>query len=146
MCGWWSRWHVAALICISMLNSGCGGGERQPDRYPVRGSVVFKGKPTPHAIVCFIPADSDSDIEPAAGVVDDDGNFELRSRKHFPGAQPGDYLVTVSWQIPKNPHSNDDPEYGPELLPKKYSETKTSGLKATIEASDNELSPFELNP
>lgn len=147
MVGPWSRSRVAAFIWVSISILGCGSGAApQPARYPVTGKVLFKGKPAKYAVVSLIPVESSEGIGPAEGRADIDGNFEVKSYRTFPGAEPGDYLVSVSWQIPGNPLSADDPEYGPELLPKRYQDPATSGLKATVEATENELPTFELNP
>jgi hypothetical protein len=141
----WSWVFITTFICLPLVIAGCSDNS-QPARYPVSGKVLFKGKPTPYAIVCLIPADASEDAEPAAGVVEEDGTFKVLSRKHYEGAEPGEYKVTISWQIPRNPKSTEDPNYGPELLPKKYQDIQTSGLTASIGPTDNELPPFELNP
>ena len=142
MCGPNMRSKFSALIIGLVLCAGCGPRlvrEVDPVCYPVTGKVTFSGKPAHYAIVTFTPVEQDDER------LDEDGVFQLKTRRRTDGAEPGEYIVTISWRIPQNPGS-DDPEYGKELLPKKYQDVKTSGLKFTVEATENEVPPYELTP
>ena len=134
---------LPALMCLLALNLGCSSGSKEPRVYPVKGTVLFKGEPTAGAKVAFIPVD-DTEAAPAWGVVDDEGRFQLTTRKHLDGAQKGEYYVTVSWIKPINPNSNDT-DYTDELLPNKYQDPKASDLIVVVDAKTNQLEPIELN-
>jgi hypothetical protein len=142
------RTVYSAVLISLMLCTGCGprlAREADPVCHPVTGNVTFKGKPAQYAIVTFTPVDVSEDRLGADGICDEDGFFRLQTRRRTEGAEPGDYLVTISWRIPERPGS-DDPEYGKELLPKKYLDKSTSGLKFTVEPTENEVPPYDLNP
>ena len=131
-------WLLTAVI-------GCSSANKDPRCYPVTGKVTFKGKPAQFAVVSFIPADTAEGRMPAAGVVDEFGEFRLLTQKRIEGAQSGKYLVKFTFRIPGNP-GTDDAEYGRELLPKKYLDTATSGYEFTVEPTENDVPPFALTP
>lgn len=116
---------------------------------PVSGSVSFEGKPTPGAVVLFLRAgDPDAKGLRIAGIVDEEGFFEMSttvSAGTLPGVQEGSYIATVTWAKPINPDDKDS-DMGPDLLPEKYKDHKTSTLRVEIEAGENVLNPFELAP
>lgn len=133
--------HVG-VIGLCMMGVGCS---RQPSANtgysPVRGKVLVNGQPAGFAAVNLIPV---SGQMPAGGMADASGEFRLNTRG-FNGAEPGEYLVTISWALPKDPSST-EPDFGPELLPAKYQDPKQSGLKIVIDAKNNVLPPFDLKP
>jgi len=149
-----SRRLCRALVCLGILFAlGCGrdigppaGTEGLDDLQPVTGSVLFEGKPTPGAVVLFVPS-----VKPeafryrVAGIVDEDGNFEMQTtvpEGTRPGVAPGQYLVTVSWTEPIDPDDKDTDLR--ELLPEKYTLALSSGLRVEIDEGANELEAFEL--
>jgi hypothetical protein len=134
-----TRFCVAS--CLILWGSSCSGNK--DGVYPVRGSVIVDGEPAEHANVLFVPVDSSDEIPQASAVVGADGEFQLTTYRQFDGAKPGEYLVRISWAIPVDSDVS-EPDYGPELLPKKYLDPKTSGLTVLIEAKNNVLEPFEL--
>lgn len=119
------------------------------DLQPVSGSVSFQGQPTPGAVVMFFRKDDpEAKGLRIAGVVDDDGFFEMSttvSAGTLPGVQEGSYIVTITWAKPINPDDRDS-DMGPDLLPEKYKDYKTSNLPVEVVAGDNALDPFELVP
>ena len=130
------------VVGVSLSSPGCSKSKGKSEGvYPVRGSVIVNGEPAQYANVLFIP--SDPDAQRASAVVGEDGEFRLTTLREFDGAEPGSYVVTISWAKPKNPDVG-EPDYGPELLPKNYQDPAKSGLKVEIEAKDNLLEPFDL--
>jgi hypothetical protein len=142
---------LASLVALSACSDGGPpkNTEGLQNLQPVSGTVSFQGKPTPGAVVLFHPAaDPDSYKKRIAGIVDDEGSFEMStgvSAGMRPGVEPGQYKVTISWAEPIDPNDRDS-DMGPDLLPVKYKDHKTSGLMVEIEAGSNELDPFELTP
>jgi len=145
-------------VCLAVLCTtfGCNRDYGPPrnteglqNLQPVGGSVSFEGKPTPGALVYFFPADEpESPDRRIAGVVEEDGSFEMQTtvgEGSRLGVEPGNYLVTISWSRPVNPYDHDSDE-GPELLPERYKDYKTSNLRVEIVEGTNELNPFELTP
>jgi hypothetical protein len=137
--------QVIAWLCISTVLIGCSGDHGATARYPVRGTVKFKDKPTQYAVVTFHPVDPDqSEFGSASGICNDEGEYQLTTKKPLDGAVPGKYRVAITWRIPDNPRETET-LYGKELLPKKYLDPKTSGLEREVEANDNEIN-FDLSP
>jgi hypothetical protein len=85
---------VVALAALSL--SGCGGG---PAMAPVKGRVMFNGKPVRQASVIFAPiASGEKDLQagkPATGLTDDDGNYTLSTYKLNDGARVGRHQVKI---------------------------------------------------
>ncbi|HEY0983218.1 MULTISPECIES: hypothetical protein [unclassified Schlesneria] len=131
---------IVAGICVA--NLGCFSSTGVSEGiYPVEGSVFVNGEPAEFANVLFVPKDSDA--QPASAVVGPDGAFRLTTQRQFDGAEPGEYTVTISWAKPLNPNLR-EPDYGPELLPKKYQDPKKSDLVVEVEPTKNVLEPFEI--
>jgi hypothetical protein len=83
------------LVLFAGLLSGCGQRTLpQEQTYPVRGRVLYKGKPARYVLVRFEPAGKGVE---AIGRTGNDGIFELRtfSNEGNDGAVPGEYKVTV---------------------------------------------------
>ncbi len=146
------RFIVLALLAVLWGCSDGGppkGTEGLQNLQPVSGTVSFQGKPTPGAVVLFHPtADPDSFKKRIAGIVDEEGSFEMSTTVGAgtrPGVEPGSYKVTISWAERVDPNDKDS-DMGPDLLPEKYKDHKTSGLTVEIETGSNELDPFELTP
>src|SRR5262249_15394883 len=84
---------LSALGLLSLC--GCSG----PPMAPVKGQVMFNGKPVREAAVTFSPAGSPGQLEtgkPAAGFTDEEGRFELSTFKSYDGALVGSHSVHVS--------------------------------------------------
>ena len=144
---------LCALIAVGLL-SGCGGGQPGADRpavVPVKGLVLYDGKPVEGAMVVFQPEKHEHG---AAGLTDANGAFRLRTFSPDAGAVPGEFKVSIrktQTRASGGGAEADDAEH-PEgqavetwLLPKNYSNPATSGLTATVtEGGPNEFK-FELS-
>ena len=64
----------------------------------VEGIVVLDNQPVPEATVLFIPEGGTG--QPAQGMTDENGKFQLTTFKENDGALPGDYKVTVTKSVP----------------------------------------------
>ena len=139
---------LALLVLLVSGLSGCGGTVRDDYNRLLKGKVLVKGEPAAYAQVTLLPAsDPKSTTDGAVAVADGDGNFGVRPMAPSKTMlKPGEYLVAVSWRIPKNAHSSDDQDYGAEKLPAKFQDPETSGLKVKIESSLKELPPIEVTP
>jgi hypothetical protein len=85
-----------SVVLILVLSAGCS----QTGMAPVKGRVMFNGKPVKEAQVTFAPAPrSAGDKEPgkpATGFTTADGVFVLSTYKAYDGALIGMHHVTVS--------------------------------------------------
>lgn len=73
--------YVLGLAAIELI--GCGGSE--PNVYPVKGRVVFAGKPLPYGTVTFFGPRGKFD---GVAEIDANGNYQLQ-------VPPGKYTVGV---------------------------------------------------
>src|SRR5437868_3529045 len=83
---------LAGLGLITIL--GCGDDTGLGQRYPVSGTVTFKGQPLEKGRIDFIPVDS-ANGRPASGEIVG-GSYSLTTAVSGDGAMPGQYKVTVT--------------------------------------------------
>jgi hypothetical protein len=113
---------------------GCGS---KAELHSAHGKVYVDGKPADGAIVVLHPAkDIEAKQEHPSATVDADGSFHLE-------APAGEYQVAVVWY---DPSSKTNPKTGvtPTKLNPRFSDPKTSALRAAISPGENELPPFQL--
>ena len=134
---------LAAFLC-----AGCSRGPEQPPTFPVSGTVTSNGKPVERATIVFVPA---ANGEPAAGITDANGKYQLTTFSAGDGAQAGEYRVKVSKYDTKPPTADEKQRYmtqeqeqkiyaenerptppSKNLLPKKYESEETSGLAHSV--------------
>lgn len=137
-----------SLMAVSLTVglAGCGGSSSTPT-HPVRGKVLFDGKPPANALVVLHPlGDTQKDSPRPRAKVEPDGTFTVGTFDAKDGAPAGEYAVTVQlwlssatgkggWQDEALPRNQ---------LPGRYSLTSTSGLRARVTTGENELPVFEL--
>ncbi len=144
------------LVGIALgVTIGCAGPTSdRPATYPVTGIVTLDGSPVAGAAVTFVPSVGGKS---AAGVTDASGKYALTTFEGGDGAVPGDYSVKIvkyeggevggeetgegdagmmSADYEAGVESGED-EAAKNLLPEKYSDAKTSGLKATVTEGEN---------
>lgn len=133
-----------ALICITV---GCDGTNR-PSTVKVSGGVKVNGKPMTKGRIRFIPEES-SEGKTAIGDIDETGHFRLSTFEPGDGIVPGMYVADVSGLGISDPPqtdagadmgakvANEEAAGGSPSVPKKYTDTKTSGLRYTITESDD---------
>lgn len=141
--------------------AGCGSDQDIPEAYTnlsaVSGTVLLNGKPLPAAAITFIPAGQQG-VQPAYGLTDDAGKYELmtpvhgRSADENMGAVPGQYRVTINKlvmpngsEIPKEQTHADAMQAGAqESLPAIYSNPERTTLTAEVIAGQ-EPKNFDFN-
>jgi hypothetical protein len=103
-------WHLALLACAASLGElvGCGQGHEVAQ---VRGKVVCRSGSLPESairMVRFEPtADTDAAVRKgASGVINDDGTFELYTRRPGDGVHVGKYAVTFAFYKSAMDHSS----------------------------------------
>lgn len=137
---WGSPLVLAAATCLGGV-CGCGTeAEEFPETFPVTGKVSLRGEPLSKGAISFVPTNG----RPATANIEADGTYRLSTFKPGDGAVPGPYRVTISAMDTdpmQMPRPGDPPPKS--LVPKKYSKTATSDLKATVEKKTNEI-PFDL--
>jgi hypothetical protein len=133
---------LAAILSLSFL-AGCSKTDSNRLRvFPVKGQVQFEGRPTPGAWVFLHPVRADPRTPRARGEVDKNGTFALTTYQANDGVPAGEYAVTVEWR--RVAGRGEDVQIGPNLLPAKYSNVRTSGLRVCVAEGANQLPPFQL--
>lgn len=170
--------RCAILSAALLLGLGCSKGPKTPT-VPVSGTIKYKGDPVAQATVGFVikTATEGKTQHPARGVTDDQGRYTLSTYinpNEYPGAPPGDYIVTVSKRegagggggeinyeelykkqmanIPKEGSANTQQatqalaqqQQPKSLIPQKYEDAKQSDLQATVKPAGAQTFDFEL--
>ncbi len=138
-----ARWVLlVSLIASSASLSGCDRDKLVT--YPVRGKLLFDGKPVAYATIAFHPLEPNEGkpIRPVA-TVDADGSFTLSTYGKNDGAPAGEYIVTVEWRRAEKTQGGDY-QPGPNRLPARYGKQETSHLRAMVEPGPNDLPIFHL--
>ena len=134
----WMRFFVVALSAMAPMACGSTG----PGMAQVSGKVTYKGNPVTKGTITFQATSPGG--RNATGMIDPGGYYRLQTENPSDGALVGDYVVVISARddevldyIPKTPVP---PKY---LVPAKFEDPKTSGLKATVKSGSNPID-FEL--
>jgi hypothetical protein len=149
-----SRWRRAATLTAValMVVFGCGTDDGLGKRYPVSGTVNYKGQPVPSGTISFIPDKADG--RAANGTIEA-GSFTLMTLTEGDGALPGTYKVTVVAKetgavtaskfggAPSQQQSFQANKAAKSLIPAKYGSATTTDLKAEVKAESNKAN-FEL--
>jgi hypothetical protein len=119
--GW--RWAFGVFLIVGCTHSG-------PELVDVRGTVSYQGKPVATGTISFLPmADQPKSLRPAVGSLSTDGAYELRAFPGMVGVIPGEYQVSVTAYT--GSLMDGTAKY---LIPKRFTNPQTSGLKATVPA------------
>ena len=89
--------NVRCLLLVFLTVSVATGCSKS-GLVPVEGIVVLENEPVPEATVLFIPEGGTG--QPAHGMTDENGKFQLSTFKENDGALPGAYKVTVTKSVP----------------------------------------------
>ncbi len=137
------------LLTSCLILTGCGAQAKLPGPppQPVRGTVLYRGKPAAGFRVSFNPltAWEGARFAPAA-LTNENGEFQLRSYHENDGAPVGDYAVTFAW--PQFVVREGDPNDAPaqiDRLKGRYGDPQKSQFKVTVHEGENALEPFVLN-
>jgi len=138
------RLLLVAAVASGLAATGCSRKldkweKLRPKTYNVRGQVLWDGKPEAEVFVTF---ESRSHNVTAVGITDASGRFALKTYNEGDGAVAGEHAVRLEKTVMVRP-----PNAGPEtpssqvsVSPKKYANTATSGLTATVvEKGPNEV-------
>ncbi|NUQ61584.1 MAG: hypothetical protein HUU20_03795 [Pirellulales bacterium] len=153
---------VLLAVLLPRFGLGCSGSHEsnRPKTHPVCGLVTHGGQAIAAATVTFHLLDGS---QSAVGITDERGRYTLTTFVPGDGAIPGQYAVAIAkYDFPRpvaaadgsvadtGEDDVDAPETGQvargeaigsrSLLPGKYADVRTSGLKATInEGGDNQF-------
>jgi hypothetical protein len=132
------------LLALLSPVLGCFGSDLQS----VQGRVTLKGEPIQGAVVVFHPVDATIHSQRPSGTTDSSGNYTLATGPK-PGSSTGEYVVTIVWPgepppLPKGMSTDMTPPEVQDRLKGRYSNVKTSTLKASVKPGSNSIPTFEL--
>jgi hypothetical protein len=138
----WPQW-IAAGVLLGLI---CGCGKKQPDRVavaPVSGSINFEGKSAPGALIVLHPKSGGTSTAPRPRAqVESDGTFRFSTYDSGDGVPPGEYVATITWyQLTKDAG---EVKAGPNVLPRKFANPKTSPWEVRVAESGATLAPLTL--
>jgi len=126
---------IWSAISFCLLASGCGESNGQLPVVPVKGVLIFQGKPLDNALVTFHSADqTPGKITSGRATTKRDGSFELSTYNANDGIPEGDYAVTIECFRLRGGNGSWEP--GPNILPPKYSNPQTSEIKLSVRKED----------
>jgi hypothetical protein len=141
------RFLASWIVCILTFIAGCSETTvpRGPEAYPVKGKVMYRGKPAEGFRVAFHPLEPWNGAQFApSGTTNAAGEFAIHSYKEDDGAPAGDYVVTFSWP---QEISTGDPDDAPRIVDRlrgALASPQKSNLRVTIVKGENSLEPFVL--
>lgn len=150
------------MLVVSL--AGCSGeGEGRKPTHRVIGTVEMAGGPVAGATVMFAPTNG----QPvASGLTDGAGKYELTTYEYGDGAVVGEYNVLVirsskkkdgptelshdAFEKGEDPttsgHAGEEDVDDDNSLPKKYSDSETTDLVATVEEKSENVIDLTLEP
>src|SRR5262245_14244045 len=134
-----NRWGI--LVCaVALAAAGCSGST-MPPRHTVKGRVVMNESPVAEATVVFYPlAEQAQSFPKPLAQTDAKGEFALTTLTQADGAPAGEYAITVELREPRlvgEEYTRD----GRHLLPERYADPASSGLRYKVIAGSNEVPP-----
>lgn len=133
----------AAKVVLLAIAVGCSA-KTGPACFPVHGTVLLDEKPLAEAMIVLHPAGGDMEgKQKPVAYSDAAGRFAVSTRVLGDGAPPGEYSITVELRAPQT-LGEETVRNGPNLLPSRYAQPVTSGLRCTVANSENELPPIDL--
>jgi hypothetical protein len=143
------------LLALVPVAYGCGSNSGLPDMVPIRGEVLYKGKPLSEGegTVVYLPAESGTSRQ-ATGAIQSDGTFQLMTMQPGDGAMKGKYTIVVYCYKPHPSATLSREEYDKQLragkldrgslIPDRYSNPATSGLSDVVDDSHSGFKRIEL--
>jgi hypothetical protein len=141
---------LAALLLIA--TAGCGNSGNVTV-YPVKGTVMFNGKPMlGGGSIAFIPTTSQKG-KAAGGEIKEDGTFVMSTYGNGDGSMAGTFRVIITQSVYEEPENTGDSDSTPvakskepiaevdkaDRIPTIYSDGANSPATVTIEPKPNEL-------
>lgn len=142
-------WHcfMVLLLLAAPFLAGCGSDNLQQPTYPATGKVTLGGKAVAGAMVVFHPVDKSKFKweELPQAVTNEQGEYSLYTYSSNDGAPAADYTVGIAL-VPVADEGEDQVklEKNRIIVPTRFADPKTSGLKAKVEAKATTIPTFDL--
>tara|TARA_R110002095_G_scaffold144737_1_gene125201 strand:- start:1679 stop:2170 length:492 start_codon:yes stop_codon:yes gene_type:complete len=136
---------LCTVIALCCLIAGCSK-ESGPQTFPVKGKVIYDGKPLNNGTVRYAPIDA-AKGRAAIGEISKEGGFTLSTYKPGDGVLPGKYNISITaFVIPEDATEKQIQKqyFNKPAIPKKYFDVKTSGLNDSVDDSHSGYTEFVL--
>ncbi|GIX04889.1 MAG: hypothetical protein KatS3mg114_0758 [Planctomycetaceae bacterium] len=138
---YWGAWGWILWIALG----GCSRTVSVPETFPVKGQVLFRGKPLPGVRVTFHPQQSSGKfVWKSEGLTGPQGEFTLSTGAIGNGVPPGEYAVTFEWPRVVSDRNNSGLETEVDVWQGKYADAAHSPFRVIITKGSHVLEPFEL--
>lgn len=130
----------ACLLALLAVFIFLGCGSDGPVLAPASGSVLFEGEPLSSGSVMFQPKEgrhSRANIQP-------DGTFVMSTVNEGDGATVGQHMVRVTSSQKPIVDAQGEELVGRSLIPKKYSNFRTSGITVDVPPEGTDSISIEL--
>lgn len=134
---------LAAACALAFLAVSCSSSKRKPT-YPTEGKLLIHGQPA-GGVTVFLHSTDPAETEPTrpVGTTAPDGTFSLTTSAANDGAPAGEYIVTILYEPVDSPLTRSKTK--PPTFDKKYTDPKTSPLRARVENKPkNTLDPIDV--
>lgn len=132
----------AGLVGLSTLLASCSD-DGHVDVYPVSGTVKFGADVPAGAQITLHPVNAAvPENLVAMGTVGADGSFRIGTYDAADGAPVGEYKATIQWF--KVVKSEGGVGRGPNVLPKKYADPKTSPVLVKVADAPTDLGSITI--
>ena len=116
---------MVVLAVVLATYWGCSDSSQYVGKtFPVKGKVLYRGKPLTSGRIVFEPRDSGRE---ASGGIQPDGTFELSTFAKGDGAVPGTHRVAVT-----------SGKVGKQVVPVKYQNTSSSKTEVEVAEGKSE--------
>jgi hypothetical protein len=115
--------------------AGCSASD---GLYSVTGQVTYKGKPLEHGSIVFVSPKA----RQITGDIERGEIVRVSTIKEDDGIAAGEYMVGITSRDQSEKYK--DSMTSPSIIPIRYADASTSGLKATIEPNNKNVLRYEL--
>ena len=139
------------LAFAALAIAGCGSSG--PKTIPIRGEVLYNGKPLAEGTIVYLPRESTA--RQATGGIQSDGSFRLTTFKNADGVVPGEYNIVIFAYAPHpgEPQTREEMEAVAQtggirrgfIIPEKYTNAASSGLTDTVNEDHSGFKRIELS-
>lgn len=136
-----SRKASLAAACLCFISLGCNNQDAwHATTSPVKGSVRINGQVPKGAQVTFYPTSGSVDVRESKpwAIVDENGDYRLRTYEKGDGSPAGEYRATVIWRVDPSVQGS------PDQLGGVFEKPEDSQWVFTIDENVTELPVIEI--
>jgi hypothetical protein len=157
----WTFLILICLCCFTIFVTGCSRAKVR-GLVPAEGVLIYEGQPLAWTIIAFAPEDAAGGARLGTAQTDGKGRFVLKTLGDY-GVLPGDYRIAVTkyipnegensvadWKAKRQEEGFEEPKPQENVfnvvlaIPEKFTTTKNSELKFTVESGGNSDIKIEL--